>query len=375
MLCGVASLSLLFVPRPKARGMEINMNIVLPISYPTITSYPGRANIFAISEKNNIVKPWLMENYIMTESLYMENRKECDIDFFIKPLICYRNNTALETQYVFNPYLKVTTIETFFIPNEELINFIISNLERGYYLSIGVNTGYINAYDQQILHPIFIYGSNTLNNELYIADFFRNGKYSFEKCTFCEMKKAIENYDDSLITWGGHPYKQSTISLIKIDDGFIYEFDANRLADNILEYLNLKGNVEVIFSETNKLASETAYRKFGIRHYDNMLNYIEKCIEREEVVNNIRLFHVFYDHKKILRQRVNYLRESGYCCNSLLKDVDQIVNEALIIRNCILKDMISGKNMGLINVYDKLYGLKVKERNLLLRTIDIIRNT
>lgn len=142
------------------------MKVVLPISYPTITSYPGRANIYAISEENSFIKPWLMENYIQTESLYMENRMECDIDFYIPPQVLFRGNTALESQYIFNPYLEVMSIKSKMICLKNIVCFIKENITRGYYINLDINTKYISLYTLKALHTIFIYGFDDEKNIL-----------------------------------------------------------------------------------------------------------------------------------------------------------------------------------------------------------------
>lgn len=349
------------------------MSIILPISYPTITSFPGRANIYAISENNKQINPWLMENYIQTESLYIAEKMECDIDFFIKPVITYRNNTALESQYIFNPYLEVSSLDTDLVKNGNIINFIKMNIERGYYISIGINTGYVKAYDSRKLHPVFIYGFDNKNENFYIADFFRNGKYGFEKCTFKEMKEAIDNYDEKLVSWGGHPYSKSIISLIRIDPTFSYTFNQIKFIDNVLEYLNHKNNLECIFRATNKLIDETPFRKFGNLHYDNMFEYIDRSLILGQVITNFRLFHVFYDHKIALRQRVEYLLTYGYNCIDLLSDLDVLVKEALIIRNKIIKNSICKNISNLKDINIKLYKLKNMEYEILSKLLDVIK--
>lgn len=349
------------------------MSKILPITFPTITSYPGRANVYAISENNPSIRPWLMEHYIQTESLYMKERMECDIDFYIEPTIMYRNNTALEAQYVFNPYLKIMTIDTLEIGTEDIISFIVKHLEQGYYISIGINTGYIKAYDHRMLHPIFIYGYDEKSDELFIADFFRNGKYSFEKCSYFEMKEAIDHYDSNMITWSGHPYERSNISLIKIDENFIYSFHIQKFVDMLLEYLGKSRKLENIFRFSNRLYEETAFRKFGISHYDNMIEYVNQLVDDQEIIKNVRLFHVFYDHKVALRQRIQYLIDNEFCSDEYLDSYYDIEHKALVLRNLVLKERITGKNENMRKVVNELKILKEKEYKTIEKTVEMLR--
>ena len=347
------------------------MSKILPITYPSITSYPGRANVYAISENNSSIRPWLMENYIQTESLYMKERMECDIDFFIEPTIIYRNNTALEAQYVFNPYLKIMTMDTLEIETKDIISFIVSHIDKGYYISIGINTGYIKAYDHGRLHPIFIYGYNEKKEELFIADFFKNGKYNFEKCSYFEMKEAIEHYDSKMITWGGHPHEKSRISLIKIDEHFRYAFHIQKFVDMLQEYLCKSSKLENIFRFSNGLYEETAFRKFGISHYDNMIEYMNQLIDEQEIIKNVRLFHVFYDHKVVLRQRIQYLIENKFCSDEYLDAYYDIEHKALVLRNLVLKERITGKNRNMRKIVNELRVLKEKEYQTIEKTVEM----
>ena len=347
---------------------------ILPITYPSITSYPGRANVYAISENNSSIRPWLMENYIQTESLYMKERMECDIDFFIKPTIMYRVNTAVESQYIFNPYLKVMTIDTEEIGTKDIIFYLEEHLEKGFYISVAINTGYIKAYSHRTLHAVFIYGYDMEKEEFLIADFFKNGKYSFEKCSFLEMKEAIEHYDPGMMTWGGHPYKKSNITLIKIDETFTYDFRLNNFVELLLEYLGVHNNLERLFRLTNCLCEETAFRKFGITHYDNMIEYMNQLIDNQQVVENIRLFHVFYDHKVALRQRIQYLIENKFCAERYLDLFYDIERKALILRNLVIKEAITGKDRNMRKIVNELKVLKEKEYQAIDRIVEMIHS-
>ena len=133
-------------------------------------------------------------------------------------------------------------------------------------------------YRYDLYLSIFIYGYNEKKVELFIADFFKNGKYNFEKCSYFEMKEAIEHYDSKMITWGGHPHEKSRISLIKIDEHFRYAFHIQKFVDMLQEYLCKSSKLENIFRFSNGLYEETAFRKFGISHYDNMILLISDTI-------------------------------------------------------------------------------------------------
>ena len=351
------------------------MIISLPISYPTITSFPGRADIYAISESNQSIIPWLMENYIQTESLYMEEQMECDIDFYIPPQVLYRGNSALETQYNFNPYLKVMSIKTKMINEEGIIDFMIERIKEGFYVNMDINTKYVSNYDFVDLHTIFIYGFDDEKKIFFAADFFMNGKYSFQTCNFQEIEAAVEKYDKSIMNWGGLFNEESILSLVKIDNDFKYKFDIKRFKNAILEYLNEKHEMEMVFRATNRLREETPYREFGNLHYDNVMKFVRRSFDLKSTIQNVRVFHVLYDHKVALKQRIEYIGKQGYDVKDIYDDMSEIVRDAMVVRNLIIKNRIVERTDNLLRVDDKLKKMKEKEYITLMRLVELCDNS
>lgn len=204
----------------------------------------------------------------------------------------------------------------------------------------------------------------------YVADFFANGKYSFGESTYVELENAIKGYEGYKREWGGLINSESILSLIKVSDTFSYKFSIKKFLNNILEYLNEKHKMEMVFKETNRLFDETEYRKFGNLHYDNVIKLIQRSVELGKTIYNIRLFHVLYNHKLGLKQRIEYLEEKGYVILGKMDGINQIVKEALIIRNIIIKKSIQKSTDGLLVLISRLKQMKEKEYRLLMQVIE-----
>ena len=343
------------------------MKYILPVVYPTITSYPGRADFYAIAEGNTDIYPWLMERYIQTESFLDRDSVSCDIDFFLIPQVRYSSNTALEAQNAFCPYIENCSLYSNIVGTDNrIVDFIKEAIFKGYYVIVDINGGCISAYESNkpYLHNMMVYGFDDDKEYFNIADFMKGGRYTFSYCSFSELKNAVESFDyfDKRIC----PDKGKT-SLIRIKQNFQHEFQVINLKRELGEYLNITDNYRHIFVDTNCFnIQENNCRSFGNLHFNNLAKYLMYCSEMKHVVNNIRAFHVFYDHKKSIFQRINYLVLHLPDCEYLQQEYKSIVNEALNIRNVYLKSILKKSIDNFERIADRIYSLKGKEEKILL---------
>lgn len=342
------------------------MKHILPLSYPTITSYPGRANFYAIAEGRKELYPWLMERYIQTESYFNKETFSCDIDFFLTPQIRYSSNMALEAQNAFCQYIENFSLFTEIIGINRIIDFIKNQILEGYYIVIDINTGYIPAYKMDIphMHNMMIYGFDDQLESFHIADFMKNGRYMFEICKYAELLNAIETFGDLDSIF--YPSKKSKISLLKIKEKVQVEFHVHEFRKELGEYLVLTEKDRDLFLQTNWFnVCDNDYRSFGITHFDNLANYLWYCQDKEHIIENYRVFHVFYDHKKAMYQRIKYLNESVLDCECELKIYSNIVKEATEIRNSYLKSCVKKSIRDYGKIAEKIMMLKICEQDTL----------
>lgn len=322
------------------------MKLILPTNYPIVTSYPGRANLFAIEQQFPNLSVWMMERFIDTESLFEPESFKFDIDFFVAPQIRFESNFALEAQNAFCPYIENMSIKTEIIGYNNIVNFIKKCLEEKYYIVLDINTKYILSYDRTFLHNLFIYGFDDDNDIFYIADFFENGHYDFKTCSYEEVKKGAEHFDD-LVYLYDNPFGKSMVSLLRVKNYIDHKFSINEFVNNLDEYLGITNNFSNIYKATNYY-NKNENRVFGNRHYNNMIKFIELCYENDNWIDNKRAFQVFYEHKKALLKRIEYLNKNIIDCSKELEKMEDIVQNAMNIRNIYLK-MIIRKNVSYEN--------------------------
>lgn len=345
----------------------INMKQVLPLEYPTITSYPGRAYCYAIMEKDIRIYPWLMENFIQTESFLDLEKFWCDIDFFIPPRLRYSSNMAHEAQNAFCPYIDNFSINSEIIDFDQLIDFIKKGLLQQYYIVADVNTYFIPAYANmnQQLHDMLIYGFDDSKEIFFIADFLRDQKYGVATCSYTELSNAIEHFEDS--AWEYYPSGKSKLSLLRVSPLTNCSFNYKKFKNSLDEYLGISHFHKQIYVSTNHFnTSENEKRVFGINHYNNLVEYLKYSLEAHKLIYNQRVFHVFYDHKKSLMQRIDYLSRNGLDCDYEKKYFEEVVTNSLLIRNIYLKCLVKESAKDYNIICTKLQTLKKVEFEILV---------
>ena len=245
---------------------------------------------------------------------------------------------ALEAQNAFCPYVENFSIYSELVGLEAVLEFVRKALLQGYYVVADINTGYIPAYtaENPYLHNMLIYGFDDKEEKFYIADFMKVRKYGIETCSYQELKNSIEHFEDMECEF--YPSGKSKLSLLRISPKAECEFRIDRFKKVLNEYLGLSDLHKKIYCNTNYFnTDENDKRIFGIGHYDNLVKYLEYGIKCNKLIDNVRVFHVFYDHKKALKQRIDFLDENVFDCSHERNIFEGIVTDALHIRNMYLK--------------------------------------
>lgn len=339
---------------------------ILPLENPYFSAYPTTGNSLAILLSHKEIKPWIFNNFIQ--------------------LFCTDDNTL--DFFDFNiencPFLFFNTVEQdLALQKYSLIEYIESMIDAGYYLIFFVYTSQINAYDiVDEFHDIMVYGYDNKNELLYIADHFKNGKYSFEKCSYEEMNRAFYS-DKSQIKKDKNQREYKIFKFIKYDDSmsnikvnlkYDYEhrfnIDKLRIKESIKNYL--EGKIVVNWNTRYVAISneEIGHHKFGIDCYDMLLQQIDFAVINNKIAfNSVQAFYVMYSHKIIMQLRIEYLtgivREEDL--SIFIKEFSYIKKISYLILMLYVKNFKITNN---INIYhtklrDYIIRLKEDERDLL----------
>ncbi|SET22209.1 cysteine peptidase family C39 domain-containing protein [[Clostridium] polysaccharolyticum] len=329
------------------------MKKCLPVAYPPITSYPGIANpmSFLWVHKDKVL-PWICDRYI--QLIIRPNHysagdfyEHADTENFIRPNeLCPFYGLIRNNQ---------TTAHF-----EKLTDYIEYNINHEYYLEACLDNFYLSCspyYYQKShirIHPTFIYGYDKEKKVIYISDFYENSKYTQTSVTYDEINKSIEGID--YFIWS---YKYQNCN---------YELNLNLLKLYISDFLNSTDSFHKF-----EFSSPDYNRKalFGLDYYQYAHDVFLEC---ENI--DVRPFHILYDHKTIMQIRLEYLHSQKIISPNQYQDLMELtrqsLNNALILRNTILKHSFTKKPKLIPRLKERCLLQKDYDENLFARLFQIL---
>lgn len=203
--------------------MEQNIGLLknqLPVTYPFITSYPFFANVLSIISNHEVSMPWFYNYYINLE-VERSLTHGVRLDFFQSSI------------WEYCPWIIHNKVPRNLVCNKwnSFVDFVIECIDLGFYIYCVVDEFYIPEYrmfsKQHVMHDIMIFGYNKQNHSVDIADFFKDGQYSYARASFSEIEQAFHNGNDFF----------DGIQLLKYRESFPYEFDISIIKEDIQDYL------------------------------------------------------------------------------------------------------------------------------------------
>lgn len=281
----------------------------LPMSIPINACYPAISQTSGILFADPLIHDWLMNNFIQVFEVDQETHA---IDYYD---YCAEGN----------PFLSYNEIDYSFINKNwlDLASFIESAIDDNYYIRIFVNIKEIKAYSSNTdaYHDLMVYGYDSDNKIIYIADHFSAGKLLLKTCSYKEINRATFCFEPDKCQKEAY---LSSVQMIKKECDFmrlrysmyspeqmdyIMTFNTNRVYNSLLCYLEGKP-VDGWFSRGRVMDSclEKSHR-WGIQCYDVLLQNIENIETNDkEFLFAKQSFHVMTNHKTVMIERLNTLQ-------------------------------------------------------------------
>lgn len=222
-------------------------------------------------------------------------------------------------------------------------DFVHYGIDKGFYIHICLNDAYLECSKyfnkQSRQHPATVYGYD--DKSIYVADFW-NGKYSQsavsnESANMSFLANYIKEADNP-----GTDYMRD-VYLIKLRDKK-YEFRIDHLVEDLTDHLNSCDSTKK-FCRSYTLGDSILY--YGLQCYDIISRNLEDNLP------DIRTFHLIYDHKVMMKYRLDYISSNRILSNDAVNRIapicDEILNKSFILRNNVLKSQakrITGEQIG-----------------------------
>ncbi|WHX49348.1 hypothetical protein QNH46_01245 [Paenibacillus woosongensis] len=236
-----------------------------------------------------------------------------------------------------------------------LIPFLKDRLEEGKYIITFANEYYVpnrlNYQRRHNAHDIFLYGFDPQRDEFHIAGFNENFLYNSGEVSSALMEKALLQFDQSkgdLIEWA------DGMHFLDLKHSNTFTFDKRIMLEQMEEYLYSRNS-----SDRFRMYANSAENVFGLAVYDEVIDYLHNLRSH---VTDVRIFHILYEHKKVMHARLRFLVENKGVQLSLehIDRYEQLAKQCLVLRNLCLRLHISKQ-------------LEVVER--MIKLLDIIKET
>lgn len=280
----------------------------LPIANPVITSYTGHASLLSVIQNKNESLPWILGNFIQILMYTGENSGDSSpffyrqSDFETCPCIDYQRigRDIIEKKW------------------SNFVEFLIDSIDMGYYISVNLDQFYIqNSLRYQkshVPHPAFIYGYDCDQKTINIADFYKYGKFTHCKEGFLNIKEAFDNYNPIFYFHERRFLGADDVFLFKNREEFDYQFDVKEIIIFLEDYLNSKNTCRRMPSYDHYHYSDSRFT-FGIDIYDVIKNRLEASNPLRTFIDP-KYFYIFWDQKKLMLTRINYLGKNRYLDNA-----------------------------------------------------------
>lgn len=332
------------------------MKNILPLAYPPITYKPAIATLFSILwPHKDDVKSWISDHYIQLVST-----SDDDSINFLDFLSSSKTEIYADTPYTTPMQLDIRA-------HKDLIgvlsDFIELNINNGYYIFTGVNHFYLpcsqHYHNLHWCHPMLIYGYDRELDRIHIAEFINN-KYTHTYVTYNDINLSMEN----LVITDNLPIYHYKVNLLRYDDA-AYNLNLELLMQSYQDYLS---GIDSFKRLDYNYRYVNHFRIYGINCYELMI----KRAQQNKL--DIRLNHLFYDHKVLMKIRLEYMRDILKVPISvkIINMCESLINESLVLRSIALKYGLTSNENLLIRISSGYASLKKRDEeftNLLIKQI------
>lgn len=337
------------------------MKKILPLETPFISGFPATSTVLSILQHHTESIPWIFNNYIQLFSA----SPETNIDFF---------DVSIDNC----PFLSVNTIDKGLLQeNTDILEFILSALDRGYYLTFMVDTSKIRAYKHGVkFHDPLFYGYDSEERRVFFSEYLDHRRYARSSCSYEELSEAII-LDDLSDVDQRERFEQdyTSIKLIRYDSSWCaykvelrteyterFAFSPDRVCQSFLDYLSGSVTSNWFTRIPYLSADEKKCRYFGIGCYDLMALQLEKNWESGRMPDGMRQsYYVMYTHKMMQQHRIRFMRQNGCLRNgdSHLEAWSTLADAVYLLLLCVLKENLkntfqNGRKAELLRRIDQL---------------------
>lgn len=318
---------------------------ILKIYRPPITYMPFETSLMSILMGEEGFSDWINSNMIQVGIKILPD----DYNGLLTPNLYFLDK----------PYnIEMNAIPIKLLIKEDISYYINVFLKNGYYLFLYLDKYFLPNYSNYRInhdvHSLLVYGMN--KSKIYIADFFRNGKFTFESCSLSSINKAVGICQSDLYNPADKESDLLLLKPLKIQ----YEFCVNTLVKNLESYLNC--------SYLNGERETKEYDGFGMKNYLYIYSYLESL--KNNIFNiDYRIFSFHLSHKLLLLDKIKLLCQFSLDFFPLINEIKQMIHICKINKSLSLKYNVNKNKQLLTMLIENIYILFQKEKRFIQEII------
>jgi hypothetical protein len=323
------------------------MKKLLPINdRPMIIGYTHHAYPLSIASINDNYKDWFFSNFIQLKSYKTFFPEDTFIDFDFT--YHYYDN---------NPWIDTTCINEEEQEDISIEDLVIECIENDEYICIFVNQYFIsglNGYQSfHFTHEILIFGYDEKEQLFSAIGFDKTGNYSKMNVNKSELLLGYQHRNEKRLFNREYP-----IYKYKYSDRFKCKLDIDNIKDLINDYL-LSTDTPTKRSQKDRL--HYFEHVYGLSVY----NYLKLYYSDPTRNKDIRPAHIFWEHKKVMLERLNYLYKRKIVNEKLYSKYENVVELASILRSKIMKYNFTSNSKELITIPELIDNIFFEEERIL----------
>jgi len=293
-------------------------SVVLPLAESPIKTYLGFVANIGITLNNEKTWEWFHNHFVQISyrdggellfKTYYPNLKKGK-NFYaqdVKNAVDFVRNLLFDNKYI------IAEIDDFYIPCRLFYN------------------------REHLRHASLIYGYDDDKRVFYISGYDENWIYIKSTITYEELSKAFYS-----------THENSYFNIRSYKKSHQFKFNKKLMKDFFVDYLESNDSYYRTFHSYNPVINFAKLglkleRKFlkskvicGMAVYEPFIEYIS-ALGSEGVF--LKTFHTFYEHKKLMRMRIEFMQENGYIQNAenVYEQSKIIEQKSLIVRNILIK--------------------------------------
>ncbi|MEK4998147.1 hypothetical protein [Paenibacillus sp. FSL H7-0918] len=283
----------------------------LPIKYPMVNSSMNSSHLLSVVEVCSSKMDWLHNHYI---HLYLgANMDVMDLEFL-----------SPEQSLGHFPYLNFKEIRLG--PECVAVKQILDCLAEKEYVEVSLDEFYIEGkhYFNKVHFErnFMIYGYDDLSHTFSIAGSDYDKIFEFHELPADQIISSLR----------AHAFERHSIRSVRLNEADKMHFEPTTLIASLGDYYySRQPKTMVTCPETDGGSC------WGMKVYGALLDYLDR-LARNEIFYCVRPFHLLWEHKKCMVNRLGYLSQCGYNLSDfIMKGYEDIYETTLILRNILVK--------------------------------------